>query len=86
MNQLAVSTKLSEAQMERAMKLCGDMEIRPNTTMFQGLNSIESSEFLDYVLTSIANSTINIATLRPELSQPYKTAGFEVIWNLLKLE
>ncbi len=83
MNQLAVSAKLAPEQLEKAIKLCGDVGIRPEPAPFEGLSSAEASEFMDAVLTSIANTTIGLATVRPGLTGAYKAAGFEMMWQAI---
>lgn len=83
MNQLAVSAKLPAAQIERAMKLCGDVGVRTEAPEFEGLTPAEGSELMDAVLTSIANSTIALAAAQPGLAEAYKAAGFDVVWRAI---
>lgn len=85
MNQLVVSSKLTPEQMDRAMKVCADAGVRPETPLFEGLTCGEAVEFRDAVLTSIANTTIGLANARPSLTGAYKAAGFDVMWHAITL-
>lgn len=83
MNQLAVSGKLTSEQLDKAMKLCGDVGIRPEVVCFEGLSQAQSSEFMDSALTAIANTTVALVTARPELTEAYKKAGFTLMWKAI---
>jgi AcrR family transcriptional regulator len=83
MNQLAVSGKLTPEQLDKAMMLCGDMGVRPEPTCFKGLTVAQSSEFMDSALTAIANTTVALATARPEFAEAYKMAGFALMWKAI---
>ena len=83
MNQLAVSGKLPPEQLDKAMKLCGEVGVRPEPVCFEGLSVAQSSEFMDSALTAIANTTVALVTAKPELAEPYKKAGFSIMWKAI---
>jgi len=83
MNQLAVSGKLTPAQLDKAMKLCGDVCVRPHPICFEGLSVDQSTEFMDSALTAIANTTVALAAAKPALAEAYKRAGFTLMWTAI---
>jgi AcrR family transcriptional regulator len=86
MNRLVVSGKLSPEQIDKAMTLCGDVGVRLGSPDFEGLTQTQSREFLDSVLTAIANTTVSMATTTPELKDAYKVAGFTLLRKTMALE
>jgi AcrR family transcriptional regulator len=83
MNQLAVSGKLAPEQLDKAMKLCGDVGVKLEAVSIEGLSLAQSTEFIDSVLTAIANTTVALASAHPDLITAYKKAGFAVMWKAI---
>lgn len=82
-NKLMVSGKLSDAQMERSMRL-GDFTM-PDLPIIQGLDATETGEFFGMLSTAIANGVIDMAVRNPRLLDIYKKAGYDAMVRAIGL-
>lgn len=82
-NKLMVSGKLSDAQIERSMRL-GDFTM-PELPLIQGLDATESSEFSGMLCTAMANGVIDMAVRNPHLLDIYKQAGYDAMVRAIGL-
>lgn len=83
MNQLSVSGKLTPEQLDAANKLCADVGYQQEPIHFAGLNTEQSTEFSDALLTAVTNATIGYMTSHPTAAEAYRGAGFEFLWRAI---
>lgn len=76
-NILMVSGKLSDAQMDRTMRL-SDIALQ-GAPLVKGLDPAQSIEFLSMVCTGMLNAVIDMAARTPNLVDVYKRAGYQMM-------
>ncbi len=83
LNQLAVSGKLSEAQLADAAALCAHLDGPAAWQPLPGLDPQQSAQFTAALFTAIANTTIGFVSAQPAQAAAFKAAGFTVLWQAL---
>ncbi|KOC20019.1 TetR family transcriptional regulator [Comamonas testosteroni] len=82
-NILMVSSKMSEAQMERTMRL-SDIALQ-GTSLVKGLDQAQSIEFLSMICTGMMNAVIDMAVRKPHMVNIYKHAGYQAMLQAIEV-
>ncbi|MBI7310069.1 TetR/AcrR family transcriptional regulator [Pseudomonas aeruginosa] len=76
-NLLMVSGKMSEAQMERTLRL-SDIALQ-GAPLIKGLDRVQSIEFLSMICTGMMNAVVDMAVRNPHMVDIYKRAGYQAM-------
>lgn len=76
-NMLMVSGKMSDAQMERAMRL-SDITLQ-GAPRIKGLDQAQSIEFLSMICTGMMNAVVDMVVRKPHMADVYKRAGYRAL-------
>lgn len=82
-NLLMVSGKMSDAQMERTLRL-SDIALQ-GAPRIKGLDLAQSIEFLSMICTGMMNAVIDMAVRKPHLMDVYKRAGYQAMLQAVEV-